>query len=105
MQALFSPRLMAAGAAFAAVALAVLTLALMVEGSRRMLRRRGLVKQLSKLSSKVEVGGAQAEGGLLRVQPGELPEWLAPIAARIPSFSDLAILLEQSRSTWSVSTF
>jgi tight adherence protein B len=36
---------------------------------------------------------------------GELPAWLAPVAARIPRLSDLNLLLEQSRSTWSGSGF
>jgi tight adherence protein B len=97
--------MMAAGAAFAAVALAVVTLALMFEGTRRLLRRRGLVKQLHKLSNARSEGAAPVEGGLLREQKEALPDWLSPIAARFPSLSDLAILLEQSRSTWSVSTF
>jgi tight adherence protein B len=104
MGALFSPRVMAAGAAFAAVALAVITLALIFEGSRRLLRRRGLVKQLHKLST-TRAESVPAVGGELLREQREMPDWLVPIAAKFPSVSDLAILLEQSRSTWSVSTF
>ena len=105
MGALFSPRVLTAGAAFAAVTLAVITLALMFEGTRRLLRRRGLVKQLHKLSTVRAENKPAVEGELLREQRAEMPEWLAPLAAKFPSVSDLAILLEQSRSTWSVSTF
>ena len=104
MEVIFSSRVLTAAAAFAAVALAVVALALSWEGVRSFLRRRGLVKQLQVLSKRSEEHKS-SRSDLLREERGELPEWLAPFAEKMPSLSDLAILLEQARSTWSVSTF
>jgi tight adherence protein B len=104
MDVIFSSRMLTAAAAFAAVALAVIALALSWEGIRSFLRRRGLVRQLQVLSKRSEETRA-ARSDLLREDRNEMPEWLAPFANRIPSLTDLAILLEQARSTWSVSTF
>jgi tight adherence protein B len=104
MDLIFSSRMLTAAAAFAAVALAVIALALSWEGLRSFLRRRGLVRQLQVLSKRTEEIRS-TKSDLLREDRGELPEWLAPFATRIPSLTDLAILLEQARSTWSVSTF
>jgi tight adherence protein B len=104
MEVIFSSRLFTAAAAFAAVALAVVAIALSWEGVRSFLRRRGLVKQLQVLSKRSDEHKS-ARSDLLREERGEMPEWLAPFAEKMPSLTDLAILLEQAHSTWSVSTF
>lgn len=104
MDFIFSSRLLTAAAAFGAVALAVITLALVWEGLRTFLRRRGLVRQLHVLSKRSEEHKS-SKSDLLRAEKNEMPEWLAPLAEKLPSLSDLAILLEQARSSWSVSTF
>jgi tight adherence protein B len=104
MEAILSSRILTAGAAFAAVALAVLALALSWEGLRSFFRRRGLVRQLRVLTKRTEDAKVAQGEGLLRAERNQIPDWLAPFATRF-SLSDLAILLEQARSTWSVSTF
>ena len=105
MDVILSSRVLTAGAAFAAVALAVLALAFSWEGLRSFFRRRGLVRQLRELTKRTEEAKAVAgQEGLLREDRNQIPDWLAPFANRF-SLSDLAIVLEQARSTWSVSTF
>lgn len=105
MEALFSSRTAVALAAFGAVALGVVALALLWEGFRGLLRRRSVAHELRRLSER-SAGKAGARGsGILREQKGELPGWIAPIANRVPRLADLNLLLEQSRSSWSVGTF
>ena len=103
MDVILSSRVLTAGAAFAAVALAVLALAFSWEGLRSFFRRRRLVRQLRELTKRTEEAKAVAgQEGLLREDRNQIPDWLAPFANRF-SLSDLAIMLEQARSTWSVS--
>jgi tight adherence protein B len=62
------------------------------------------VKQLQVLSKRSEEHKS-SRSDLLRADRDEMPEWLAPFAERLPSLGDLAILIEQARSPWSVTTF
>ncbi|MGH9379453.1 MAG: type II secretion system F family protein [Thermoanaerobaculia bacterium] len=104
MEALTASRIAAALAAFVAVALAVLALALFWEGVRGLLRRRAVARQLRRLAERSEPGEGEAAGGLLREEK-PLPGWLAPIAGRLPRLADLQLVLQQARSPWSVGTF
>jgi tight adherence protein B len=105
MDAILSPRFLTALAAFGAVSLAILAIALLWEGIRGAMRRRSVDQALKKLSGT----GAGVKGssmpGLLKEDRSGLPDWLSPLASRIPSVSDLALFLEQARSEWSVGTF
>jgi len=106
METLFSSRGLAALAAFGAVALAVVTLALVWEGVRIFLRGRSVDRQLKRLTG-VDRGpeGGRTKLNLLKEDHSLLPGWLAPLEAAIPSLSDLQLFLDQARSTWSVGTF
>lgn len=104
MVALAVSRYLAALAAFAAVALAVLALALLWEGLRALLRRRAVTRQLRRLAERSQPGAGEAAGGLLREEKS-LPGWLAPIAGRVPRLADFQLVLQQARSPWSVGTF
>ncbi len=105
MDALLSSQYFAAAIAFIAMALAIVALALFWEGARILRRRRNVGKELKKLTGK-EFGGDRSDSlGLLKEDRGELPEWLQPVAARIPRLSDVQLALEQARSNWSVGTF
>lgn len=107
MDGLLSPRLIAAVVAFAAVALGVVTVALLWEGARILLRRRSVEKQLERLrsSQEGELGRRDLQSSLLKEERAPLPEWLEPLGARLPSLTDLEILLDQAKSSWSVGTY
>ena len=106
MDVLFSARGLAALAAFGAVALAVLAAALLWEGTRVLLRRRSVEKQLKRLSGPDDAPGTRGkQASLLKEERAPLPDWLAPMAERLPSLTDLELMLEQSKSSWSVGTF
>ncbi|CAN5784487.1 type II secretion system F family protein [soil metagenome] len=106
MEILFSARGLAALAAFGAVALGVITLALVWEGTRVYLRRRSVDRQLKQLtSSDRQAAGARRPMNILKEDRSTLPEWMAPLEAAIPSITDLELFLDQARSTWSVGTF
>jgi len=106
MEALLSPRGLAALAAFGAVALGVITLALGWEGIRIYLRRRSVDRQLKQLTGSDRRGeGAGRPVNILKEDRSALPEWMAPLEAAIPSISDLELFLDQARSKWSVGTF
>ena len=88
--------------AFGAVALAVLALAMGFEGIRGILRSRSVMKELKRIR---ETGTlASIQSSLLRADRTTLPDWLRPIGARLPSLRDVELLLEQSRSSWSLGT-
>jgi tight adherence protein B len=106
METLLSPRGLAAFAAFGAVALGVVTLALVWEGIRTFVRGRSVDRQLRQLTGVDRGGGGgRTQLNLLKEDHSALPDWLAPLEAAIPSLSDLQLFLDQARSTWSVGTF
>jgi tight adherence protein B len=104
-EGLLSSRILAALAAFLAVALLVVAVALLWEGLRIGLRRRAVGRELRKLTSGSHGQDVTGISGLLKEQKGELPEWLSPVAARIPRLADINLLIEQARSDWSLGTF
>jgi len=91
-------------AAFGAVSLGVLALALIWEALRRWFQRRSVDRALREMS----VTGTPVRSaipGLLKEDKSLIPGWLAPLADRVPRLSDVGLFLEQTRSDWSVSTF
>ena len=100
-----NPQLIPALVAFAAMALAVLSLALLWEGLRGFQRRRSLGKELRRISGEGKGADRGESLQLLKKEAAPLPEWIQPIAARLPRLADVHLLLEQSKSSWSVSTF
>ncbi len=105
MEALISPRIWVALAAFGAVTLGVLALVLLWEGIRGILRRRSVDRALRGLSQKEGVGRGTVTSGLLKEERRDLPEWMLPLASRVPSIADLGLFLEQARSNWSPASF
>lgn len=99
-----TPRIAAALAAFGAMALAVIAVALFWEAIRRLVRWRSVDKELRKLQKRGGIRGGR-ESTLLKEDRSELPEWLQPVASLVPRISDIGLLLEQARSNWSVGTF
>jgi tight adherence protein B len=100
-----NPALVPALVAFAAMALAVVAAALLWEGIRGIRRRRAVGKELRKITGR-ERGSEFGESiKLLKEERTPLPEWLQPLSSRLPRLSDIQLLLEQSRSGWSVGTF
>jgi tight adherence protein B len=97
-------RILLSLAAFGAVTLGVLALALAWEATRRWIQRRSVDRALRAMSatgSPVQT----AIPGLLKEDRSLIPDWLAPIADRIPRLSDIGLFLDQTRSDWSISTF
>jgi tight adherence protein B len=74
---------------FLAVALGTLSVALLVEWMQERNRQREAVRQLRAFANE-----DPAQEGILRA--GETPHWFQPIAARIPAFQDLDLLMEQA---------
>lgn len=106
MDVIFNARVGMAVAAFGAMALTVVALAFTWEGLRGLLRRRTVGRELKRLADRGGPGGGQpGTSNLLKEDKGELPPWLAPVVRIIPRLSDVALLLEQARSKWSVGTF
>lgn len=107
MEFVLSSRYGAAIAAFAAVALAVLAFSLFWEGIRGFLRRRSVERELKRLSERSKPGAIPSGDpiSLLRDEAAPLPEWLAPFANYVPRLSDIQLMLEQARSSWSAGTF
>lgn len=86
---------------FAAVALGTVSIVLVVEFIRGRLRARSVMRQLEVLG---ETGGDPLASGLLKA-PAASEGFLGPLAARMPSLRDIAALLEQGRTRWSLTTF
>jgi tight adherence protein B len=105
MDFIFNARVGAALAAFLAMALAVVALVFLWEGLRGLFRRRTVGRELRRLAERGGPAGQPGSGSLLKEERGQLPAWLAPVVRFVPRLSDIALLLEQSRSRWSVSTF
>src|SRR5688500_5839819 len=105
MEAIFNARVGMAAVAFIAMALTVVAVAFLWEGVRSMMRRRTVGRELRRLADRQSQGGQSGTGTLEKEDRGELPEWLAPVARLVPRLSDIALLLEQARSRWSVGTF
>jgi tight adherence protein B len=101
---LSSPAVLAV-VAFAAMALAVVSLALLWEGFRAFRRRRSVERELRRLTGRAPAAGGGDQLGILKEEKRPLPDWLTPIANRLPRLADVQILVEQSKSGWSTGTF
>jgi tight adherence protein B len=104
MDAIFNARVGMALVAFVAMALGVVAIAFLWEGLRSYFRHRTVGRELRRLADRTGPGG-QSGASLLKEDKGDLPEWLAPVVRIVPRLSDLALLLEQARSKWSIGTF
>ena len=76
---------------FFAVALGTISVALLVEWVQERRRQREALRQLRAFTN-----DEPQEGGILSLRGGELPHWFQPIAARIPAFQDLDLMMEQA---------
>jgi tight adherence protein B len=86
---------------FLAVAFGTLSLALLVDILQERSRRRDAMRQLRAFTNT-----AQGEGpGLLRGMDGQVPDWLVPIASRVPALEDAKLMLEQAGSSMSLARF
>ncbi len=84
---------------FVAVACGVLTMALLWEGWRDRRRKR-------EIAERIETGAAtQTYSELFRDPVRTGPEWLDPLADRLPHIRDLQHLLDQAAVSWHVGTF
>jgi len=86
---------------FLAVAFGTVSLALVVDILQERRRRADALRQLRDFTN-----NPQGEGpGLLRGLEGQIPQWLAPIAERIPAFQDAHLMLEQAGSGMTLARF
>lgn len=85
---------------FATVAMATLSLALFIEWLQERGRQREALSQLRAFTN----DGVEGEGGILSRQD-DTPAWLRPLAARIPAFQDLELMLEQAGMKGHLPTF
>ncbi len=76
---------------FLTVALGTISIAMLVEWIQERSRQREALRQLRAFTDE-----EQEEGGILRMRDGGMPHWLQPIAARIPAFQDLDLMMEQA---------
>ena len=89
--------------AFAAIALAVVSLALFFEGVRQWGRQRRINQELRKISDPREK--PQRSASILRESVGSGPRWLEPVMLRLPHRHDLEHFLAQANVKWSVPTY
>ena len=76
---------------FFAVALGTVSVALLVEWFQERARQREALRQLRAFTN-----DDPEEGGILRLHGSDLPHWFKPIAARVPAFQDLDLMMEQA---------
>jgi tight adherence protein B len=76
---------------FFAVALGTISVALVVELLQERKRQREALKQLRAFTN-----DEPDQGGIIRLQGGDLPRWFKPIAARIPVVQDLELMMDQA---------
>ncbi len=84
---------------FLAVALGTLSFALIIEYFQERRRQQDALRQLRAFTDEDQAGG------LLRGADGEMPRWLRPIAARIPAFQDLDLMMDQADLKGHLPTF
>jgi Flp pilus assembly protein TadB len=95
-----STTLVPAALIFLAVAFGTLSLALLVDILQERSRRRDAMRQLRSFTNQ------QVEGpGLLRGLDGQVPDWLVPVASRVPALEDARLMLEQAGSKISLARF
>jgi tight adherence protein B len=86
---------------FLAVAFGTISLALVVDIIQERRRRGDALRQLRDFTNNPHGDGP----GLLRGLEGQIPEWLAPIAERVPAFEDAHLMIEQAGSAMTLSRF
>jgi tight adherence protein B len=84
---------------FLAVAFGTLSIALIIEYFQERRRQQDALRQLRAFTDE-----DQADG-LLRAGDGEMPRWLRPIAARVPAFQDLDLIMDQADLKGHLPTF
>ena len=89
-------RCMPALLVFLAVAFGTSSLAWLVDLLQERQRRVGRAAPAARVRQQPAGRGA---AGLLRGLEGQVPRWLAPLAARLPAFEDAQLMLEQAGST------
>jgi tight adherence protein B len=87
---------------FLAVAFGTISMALILDIIQERRRRSDALRQLRDFTNNPQ--GAEGTG-LIRGLDAQVPEWLAPIAERVPAFEDANLMLEQAGSTMSLSRF
>ena len=75
---------------FFAVGMATVSIALLIELLQERRRQREALRQLRDFANEDQ------DGGILRLRDAELPRWFQPIAARIPAFQDVDLMMEQA---------
>jgi tight adherence protein B len=85
---------------FLTVALGTISIALLIEWVQERGRQREALRQLRAFTN-----DDQEEGGILRQRDGGLPHWFQPIAARVPAFQDLDLMMEQAGMKGHLPTF
>jgi tight adherence protein B len=92
--------LIPAALVFLTVAFGTIALAIVVDMLQERNRRAEALRQLREFTNE---GG---EGpGLLRGLDAQVPDWLKPIASRVPAFEDARLMLEQAGSTITLARF
>jgi tight adherence protein B len=86
---------------FLAVAFGTLSLAMLVDIMQERSRRREAIHQLRQFTNSPQGDGP----GLLRGLEGQVPDWLVPIASRVPALEDARLMLEQAGSSVSLARF
>jgi len=86
---------------FLAVALGTVALVLVLEWVQERRRQRDVLRQLRTFAEGDSEG--RTVGGLLRSTGSATPQWLQPLAARLPALRDLELLLSQAGMTMTVS--
>jgi tight adherence protein B len=76
---------------FFAVALGTISVALVVEWLQERRRQHEALRQLRAFTNE-----EMDEGGGLHLRGDDLPRWFRPIAARVPAFQDLDMMMEQA---------
>ncbi len=91
--------------AFAAIALGVVSLALLFEGIRQMGSQRRIAQELRKISEPRVEKGSGGAASLLREVADSGPRWLEPVMLRLPHHHDLLHFMAQADVKWSVPTY
>jgi tight adherence protein B len=76
---------------FLAVALGTISVSMLIEYFQERRRQREALSQLRAFTDE-----EMSQGGLLRGPGEDMPRWLQPIAARVPAFQDLDLMMEQA---------
>lgn len=93
-----------AGLVFLAVTLGFISLALLWDWVRELVRRRAVRRQLER-TLREGMPSEAAQDALFRGMPGADVQWLQAIAAHVPQLRDLERLLQQAGLQWGAHSF